>query len=206
MQKVISINLNGRAYQVDEDGFSALVAYLERAERRLEGHPDRAEIMADLEQAIADKCDTVLHAHKTVVGAAEVGQIILDMGPVEVETNEARARGTEDGTSTKEERDTPRRLYQIREGAMVSGVCNGLGAYFNLDPTIIRVVFVVLAIVTSGAWLVVYAVLMLVLPYAKTPEERAAAAGLPFNAQEIIDRVTQAVSEAGEAAPASSGG
>ena len=52
MQKVITINLNGNAYQVDEAGYAALVAYLEGAERQLKDNPDRAEIIAaDIEQA-----------------------------------------------------------------------------------------------------------------------------------------------------------
>ena len=45
-------------------------------------NPDRAEIIADLEQAIADKCRRFLGPHKTVVTAAEVEQIIREMGPV----------------------------------------------------------------------------------------------------------------------------
>ena len=74
MQKVISINLNGNAYQLDEER-------LRRAARvpgdarsgQLKDNPDRAEIMADLEQAIADKCQRYLGSHKSVVTAAEVG-------------------------------------------------------------------------------------------------------------------------------------
>ena len=48
MQKVVSINLNGNAYQLEEAGYEALRAYLERAEARLQESPDRAEIMADM--------------------------------------------------------------------------------------------------------------------------------------------------------------
>ena len=82
----------------------------------------------------------------------------------------------------------PKRLYNIREGALVSGVCNGIAAYFNIDVTIVRIIFVILTIVTKGAWLLAYAVLMFVVPYANTSEERAAAHGQPFNAQELIDQ------------------
>src|SRR5471032_770556 len=83
MQKVIAINLNGNAYQIDESGYAALVAYLEGAERQLKDNPDRAEIIKDLEQAIADKCRAFLGPHKTVVTAAEVDQIVREMGPVD---------------------------------------------------------------------------------------------------------------------------
>ena len=46
MQKVISINLNGNAYQLDESGYDALREYLTVAERELAINPDRAEILA----------------------------------------------------------------------------------------------------------------------------------------------------------------
>ena len=92
MQKVITINLNGNAYQIDEAGYAALVAYLEGAERSLKDNPDRAEILADLEQAIADKCRRFLGPHKTVVTAAEVDQIIREMGPVDGPAPRTRRR------------------------------------------------------------------------------------------------------------------
>ena len=44
------------------------------------------EIIADLEQAIADKCVRFLKPHKTVVTSSEVDQIIKEMGPVEAAT------------------------------------------------------------------------------------------------------------------------
>jgi len=76
MNKVIVINLNGHAYQVDEIGHDALRAYLDRAEAQLRDNPDLAEIMADLEQAIGEKCQRFLNPHKTVVSAAEIEQIL----------------------------------------------------------------------------------------------------------------------------------
>jgi CHASE3 domain sensor protein len=76
MQKVISINLNGNAYQLDDTAYEALRAYLDRAEAVLKDNPDQTEIVADLEQAIAEKCNKVLGPHKTVVTAAEIEQVL----------------------------------------------------------------------------------------------------------------------------------
>ena len=66
MNKVITINLNGNAYQLEDRGYDALRAYLDNAARRLEGNPDKDEIVADIEQAIADKFRALLSATKTV--------------------------------------------------------------------------------------------------------------------------------------------
>ncbi|MDR3581978.1 MAG: PspC domain-containing protein, partial [Candidatus Pacebacteria bacterium] len=60
MNKVATINLNGRAYQVEETGYDALRNYLDRAAEKLKDDPDKAEIMSDFEQAVADKCDARL--------------------------------------------------------------------------------------------------------------------------------------------------
>jgi phage shock protein PspC (stress-responsive transcriptional regulator) len=50
----------------------------------------------------------------------------------------------------------PKRLYQIREGAMLSGVCMGIAAYLNIDVTVVRIVFVLLTLLTGGIWILVY--------------------------------------------------
>ncbi len=201
MRPVITISLNGNSYQLEQDGYEALRAYLATAEARLADNPDKGEILADLEQAIAEKCGRYLNPHKTVVTAEEVQQVIRDMGPVDGGGAEqtAGASGTaqshpggQAGTGTgPRSAGAAKRLYQIREGAMLSGVCNGLAAYFNIDVTLVRVVFVVLTLLTGGFWIVVYLVLMFVIPYAQTPEEHAAAHGWAFNAQELIDRAKQ---------------
>src|SRR6266849_5319122 len=155
MQKVVSINLNGNAYQIEESGYNALVAYLEAAQRQLRDNPDRAEILADLEQALAEKCQRYLSAHKTVVSAAEVDTIIKEMGPVDGAADTgggatAGPSGAAGGAGAT--RGAPRRLYRIADGAMIAGVCNGLGAYLHIDPTILRLIFVGLLFLTGGGF------------------------------------------------------
>jgi phage shock protein PspC (stress-responsive transcriptional regulator) len=188
MQKVITINLNGNAYQIEEAGYGVLVGYLDGAQRQLRDNPDRMEIIGDLEQAIADKCVRYLNAQKTVVTISEVDQIIREMGPVETT---AGGESTSAPGSAKAKTTAPKRLYLIREGAMLAGVCNGLAAYLNIDPTVIRIVFALLAVFTKGAFVFVYVVLAIVIPSANTSEERAAAFGEAFNARELIDRATK---------------
>jgi len=197
MQKVIAINLNGNAYHVEEAGYDALMAYLDTAQRQLRDNPDRDEILGDLEQAIGEKCRRFLSAHKTVVSAAEVNQIIKEMGPVDGAADTTGAPGA--GAAAAEPRPSaggaPRRLYRIPDGAMLTGICNGVAAFFNVDPTIVRVIFVVLLFATGGGFAIVYIVLSFVLPEANTSEERAAAYGLPFNAKELIDRAKKEYGE-----------
>jgi phage shock protein PspC (stress-responsive transcriptional regulator) len=191
MQKVITINLNGNAYQLDEDAFVLLREYLDGAERQLKDNPDKLEIISDLEQAIADKCGRFLGPHKSVVAAADVRQIIEEMGPVDPPEGEPSAAGASTSASGDRARGVgaaPKRLYQISEGSMISGVCAGIAAYLNIDVTIVRIVFVVLAVLTKGIGVAIYILLLVVLPHATTSEERAAAHGQPFSAQDVIDQ------------------
>ena len=70
---------------------------------------------------------------------------------------------------------------------MIAGVCNGIAAYVNIDPTLVRIGFVLLTFF-GGTGLFVYAVMVFVVPEARSPEEKAAASGAPSTAQEFIRR------------------
>src|ERR1700748_2148351 len=97
MRTVITISLNGNAYQLDAGGYEALRAYLQVAEQRLAGNPDQLEILADLEQAIADKCRRYLGPHKNVVNSEEVAEVLREMGPVDGGAGEAGAQAAPGG-------------------------------------------------------------------------------------------------------------
>jgi phage shock protein PspC (stress-responsive transcriptional regulator) len=189
MQKVVNISLNGNSYQLEEPGYEQLRAYLERAEARLTGSPDRAEVMSDLEQAIGEKCRGHLGPHKSVVSSDEVARIIADMGPVEAaDEKPAGEPGAAAAATPSAGAQPPRkRLFKIREGSMWGGVCNGLAAYMGLDVTWVRIATVVLTLFT-GVTLIVYLVMLVIVPYADTAEDRAAAFGVPFNTEDILGR------------------
>jgi len=57
-----------------------------------------------------------------------------------------------------------RRLYRSRTERMIGGVLGGLGAYLGIDPTWVRIAYVVLAIFTGFPALIVYIIAMVVIP------------------------------------------
>lgn len=185
MERVVTINLNGNPYQLEEPAYDAVRAYLKNAEAALSDDPDKAEVIRDLEQAVADKCASYLSPVKTIVTASEMTKILEEMGPVE---GGAPAGAQADDGAAAGGATRKRKIYRIRDGAQVAGVCSGLGAYFDLDPNLVRLVFILGTLITSGAGLIVYIVMMFMIPSAHTSEEWAAAHGVPFNAQEVIDR------------------
>ena len=190
MNKVTTINLNGRAYQVEEAGYELLRSYLDRAAAKLEGNPDKDEVMADFEQAIAEKCAQYLTGGKDVITTHEIEAIIAKMGPVEIGTENHRANENASGTTSGVR--SPRRLYRLVEGEWIAGVCNGLGAYFNLDVSLMRIIFVILGLLTHGFMILVYILLAIVMPVARTEEERERARGqAPFSANDLIEQAKQ---------------
>jgi phage shock protein PspC (stress-responsive transcriptional regulator) len=57
-----------------------------------------------------------------------------------------------------------KRLYKDRFDKKVGGVCGGLAQYFQIDASIIRLIFIILTLVTWGAFLFVYIILWAILP------------------------------------------
>ena len=55
-----------------------------------------------------------------------------------------------------------KKLYRVEQGKILAGVCGGLGEYFNVDPTIIRVAWALLA--ATGTGLLAYIICALVIP------------------------------------------
>jgi phage shock protein C len=55
------------------------------------------------------------------------------------------------------------RLYRSQNERMLAGVCGGLGKFFGIDPTIMRLIFVVLALM-GGPGLLIYIIMWIVVP------------------------------------------
>jgi len=78
-----------------------------------------------------------------------------------------------------------KRLYRVKANQMVGGVCSGIGAFLGIDPLIVRILFVAVALL-SGTGLFVYLVLWILIPEAEA--EYA-------NQDEMVKRNTQEVGQ-----------
>ena len=60
-----------------------------------------------------------------------------------------------------------KKLYRNRMDVMIAGVCSGLANYFGIDPTIVRLIFVILLLAgLGGLWL--YVILWIIMPLRPT--------------------------------------
>lgn len=87
------------------------------------------------------------------------------------------------------------RLYRSRTNAMLGGVAGGLGEYLNIDPTFVRLFFVLLAL-GSGIGVLLYLLLWIILP---REDQLRSQEGAPFRPGEFANRAGQMGREFGEA-------
>jgi phage shock protein PspC (stress-responsive transcriptional regulator) len=186
MQRVISVSLNRNVHHLEEDAHGRLAEYLDRAQRRLAAYPDRAEVLADLEQAIADQCTRRLQPGQSVITLAELGAALDEIGEVEIPgapgpmpASDAAGGAPAAGSA----------LQQISEGAWISGVCKGLARSSGLDVTLLRVIAIVLLVFSGGGMILLYAILMLLIPYAPLSSNAAPLPWLPAKSREIVTAI-----------------
>ena len=79
------------------------------------------------------------------------------------------------------------RLYRSRSGAILGGVCGGLGDYFNIDSNIIRLVFAVLTFI-NGVGLLLYLAVWLIVPREETTEKTTLKETVHIAAEEIVEK------------------
>jgi phage shock protein PspC (stress-responsive transcriptional regulator) len=178
MQRIsVTVILNRSTLQFDAAAYERVERYLAEARHTLADNPDQAEIVADLEQAVADQCTRRLAAGSTIVTLAELQPALDEIGSVQVP-----------GSSTSSER-AARPLQQVSEGAMISGVCQGLARYFGLDVSLLRIAAVLLLLATGGGMILVYLALMLLMPYAPLERSGKPVRKIPAKSRSFVEFV-----------------
>lgn len=165
MKTVIHVSLNGHAktFQLEEEAYEALRAYLERARARLSRDPDHEEVLRDLEQSIGEKLGKSLRGDDRVVSRKEVEVVLEEIGAVNTGNGDAAADTTPF--------DRPRRFCRIEEGKWLFGVCQGLAAYSGIAVEWVRVIFIIGTCFTGGALILLYLLLAFVLPQVRDRRE-----------------------------------
>lgn len=183
MKITVSINLGGYSFNIDEDAYSELKRYLKSLEVSFAGEESSSEILSDIEARMAELFRSKLTGYKQVITITDVSEAISVMGtPEDISDNE--------GPSPREKFSTPgtHRMYRDPDRRIIGGVCAGMGAYWDLDPWIIRVIFIALAI-GGGLGILVYLILYAVIPEAKTTAQKIEMKGDPVNIHNIKDSV-----------------
>lgn len=89
-------------------------------------------------------------------------------------SNTTKKQSTKDTDKTKKSEKTKKvqkTLYRLPKSGKIFGVCSGLAEYFEIDVTLMRIIFIVLLFATSGIIVLVYLLLALVMPTKGQKEE-----------------------------------
>lgn len=167
MNRIISINIRGVVFQIEEDAFDYLDHYLKKLKRHFQDEDGTDEILADIENRIAEMLtrDPGLQGS---VNLDRVKAIVSQMG----EPEEIDAESEEENEYRHTYNPSGKRvLFRDPEHRWMGGVCSGLGNYFDTDPLWIRILFL-FAFLTFGTGLLLYVLLWALIPEAKTTSER----------------------------------
>jgi phage shock protein PspC (stress-responsive transcriptional regulator) len=203
MKKVVKVNIGNLAFTLNEDAFDLLNRYLDDLNRHYKNKPNGFEIVEGIEERIAE-----LFAEKcgadNIVSAEVVNEVTAILGrPDDIDQESEPSQG---GTrpSASSAGFIPRRLYRNPDNRFLGGVLGGLGAYFGVDPVLFRLVYAVstLALFFAGMggfvfMFFLYIVLWIVVPEARTVEQKCSMYGELPDISHIQRRVADEANKAG---------
>ncbi len=175
MNKTININLDGLAFKIEEEAYEKLSTYLDTIKSRLGDSDEAKEVITDIEARIAElfqyKCESC------TIPLAAVEEIIHTIGePAEIVDEEDMESGTATEQSANTSYSPPfqgkKSLFRDPDDRILGGVCAGIGAYFDVDPLVFRIIAVVTTLASAGIVPIIYIVLWVAMPKAKTLGQR----------------------------------
>ena len=179
MNKTININLAGIIFHLDEVAYEKFKTYLSNVKTALGKEESGEEIIADIEARIAEIFHLRMKENgRQVVGLPDVEFIIETLGQPEAFVDEIEGEGPQ--KSAKE----TRRFFRNQDEKVMGGVCSGIGAYFDIDPVWIRVLFLILLFFT-GIGFITYVILWAAIPEAKTTAQKLQMRGEAVNLNNI---------------------
>lgn len=189
MKKTFNINVAGFPFIIDDDAYTLLDNYLQTIENAFAGNDETRELANDIESRVAELLMERTSTNSPIVSVADVEEVISRVGQPEeiMEEDETISIKTPGGDNAAKEDAknavtpppyippvTPikKKLFRDPQNTMIGGVCSGLAWYLNMDPTIVRLLTVLITMVSMFSGAIAYLILMLVVPEAKTPLER----------------------------------
>ncbi len=167
MEKVININFQGRVIPIEETAYNHLKQYTDSLRRHFANEESGEEIINDIENRIAELLTARLKQGAACINSADMNAVIDNIGRIEdlmAADGEEESREKNSNKNSKAENQAPRpdnsRLFRNADDKIIAGVCSGIAARLNMDPVIVRILFVFL----FGALFWIYILLWLIVP------------------------------------------
>lgn len=170
MNEVTKVHLSRNAFTISVDAKHVLQDYLDAIEKHVD-----SEVLSEIEARMAELLIEREITTEKVVLREDVEFLKQQLG-------DPKDFADEDAEVPVEQQ--PRRLMKDSRGQILGGVANGLGTFFGIDPLWFRIAFIAL-IFASGFGVLLYLILWMILPEAKTASDFLQLKGEPVTAETI---------------------
>lgn len=195
MKTTENISLGGYAFTIETDAYNELCTYINEISRSFSADPSAEEIIADIEERIAELLKEQI-VTGMVVNISMVQDIKKRIGnPKELAQDEPEPIKKESPAHQEPQQKKAekraykgRMLYRNLSGRVFGGVCSGLGTYFRIDSVLIRIIFLILFMIglldlDEGGFIllptIAYICLWIAMPAARTDEQKREMTGRP---------------------------
>ncbi|GAB7257218.1 PspC domain-containing protein [Polaribacter sp. OB-PA-B3] len=197
MNKTININLGGFFFHIDEIAYQKLRRYLESISKSLSEDPQgKNEIIADIEARISELLSEKITDARQVVNEGDIEDIIVIMGQPE-DYAEAEEAYSDSSYSYKRNNTSGKKLFRDGDDKFLGGVASGIAHYFDIDAIWIRLGLLALFF-GAGFGILIYIILWILLPEAKTTAEKLQMEGEPVNIDNIEKKIREEFSNVSE--------
>lgn len=173
MKEITRVHLAKTAFDVEVEAKKELEKYLKAIERAMDSDDAMREIEARMVELLAGRGV----AAGGVITAADVTALREQMG----EPKEFSEDGSEPAAEPKQGEKPVKRLMRDPDNALLGGVCAGIGAYWGINPLWIRIVAIISPFISFGTAILIYIVMWISLPEAKTAAEKLQMRGEEVN-------------------------
>ncbi|HXK37725.1 MAG TPA: PspC domain-containing protein [Candidatus Paceibacterota bacterium] len=188
MEKITQISINSVLFALEESAYNKLSFYLEEIRSAFADETGGQEILKDIEARIAEH---LKNRSEAVISIKAVDEVIATMGTVAELTGQTETSTSKAKKVTSASAQAERRLYRDEDRAILGGVCAGIAAYLEVDPTWVRIAFVILMFFGFGLIIPIYIILWLIVPPASTTAEKLEMHGNPVTLHTIVDTVRE---------------
>lgn len=182
MKKTLTVNINGIVFHIDEDAYEKLSRYLNTIRKHFSSDDGCDEIIAGIESRIAEMFQEKVTDYKQVITLGEVETVIGQLGEPEQISGEEDHHEAPPKTDYYQEKAS-KRLFRDPDDKYIGGVCGGLGAFFQIDPTWIRIIFLIG--IFAGFGILLYLILWIVIPKARSTADKLEMRGERVNLSTI---------------------
>tara|TARA_A100000171_G_scaffold53133_1_gene77535 strand:+ start:24021 stop:25775 length:1755 start_codon:yes stop_codon:yes gene_type:complete len=181
MKKTVNINLAGTFFHIDEDAFGKLSRYLDAIKKSLSDPQGKDEIIRDIEARISELFSEKIESSSQVISLKELDEVIAVMGQPEDYRVDEEMFEDAPPTYSSSRRDrtnaSHKQLFRDVDNKFISGVSSGLAHYLKIDAIWVRLLWILLTILSSGTFIIIYILFWILVPAALTTSEKLKMSG-----------------------------